>query len=79
MTCWFTGSMTTSPQEPTTRTAAGYVLRGGPAAGTIVRGGAPEFVRIPAADGTADVYKPTGERDEQRPEFERYDFEPIGE
>jgi len=42
-----------------------------------VRGARPEFVRVIYQDGTADVYKPTGERDERHPEFELYDFEQI--
>lgn len=69
--------MTTSPQEPAASSVAGYVLRGGRAAETIVRGARPEFVRVTYQDGTADVYKPTGERDERHPEFELYDFEQI--
>jgi hypothetical protein len=73
-----TGSMTTSPQEPGTQSSAGYALRGGGRAdGTIVRGRRPEFVRVEYPDRTADVYKPTGERDKQQPDFERYDFEPT--
>jgi hypothetical protein len=65
----------TSTEEPR---FAGYVLRGGTAEATIVRGGPlPSFVQLRWDDGTADVYKPTGQPDSERSDFERYDLEPL--
>lgn len=57
----------------------GYVLRGGPFDGTAVYGRLPNFVRAQYEDdGTADVYKPTGEPDGSNSSLQRYQLEPIG-
>jgi hypothetical protein len=69
--------MTTSPQEPTSAPAKGYVLRGGPLDGAVAHGNRPAFVHIEHYNGDGDVYRPSGHPDDGHPNLERYDFEEL--
>jgi hypothetical protein len=69
--------MTTSPQEPTAKPREGYVLRGGPLNGAVVRGRRPAFVHIEHYNGDGDTYAPSGHADAEQPDLERYDFEEM--
>jgi len=53
----------------------GYVLRGGPLNGAVVHDHRPAFVHIEHFNGIGDVYTPTGRRDSEHADLERYDFE----
>jgi hypothetical protein len=69
--------MTTSPQEPTSSPAKGYVLRGGPLDGAVAHARRPAFVHIEHHNGDGDTYAPSGHPDAERPDLERYDYAPM--
>jgi hypothetical protein len=67
--------MTTSAHQPIAHSESGYVLRGGPLNGAVVRDQCPAFVHIEHHNGIGDVYTPSGMRDIEHTDLERYDFE----
>ena len=69
--------MTTSPQDRTAQPSKGYVLRGGPLDGTVVREKRPAFLHIEHYNGDGDVYRPSGHLDTEHPDLERYDFSAV--
>ena len=67
------GNMTSTPEGRFN----GYVLRGGPSNGRVFEGQPVQFVRVPNPDGTEDLYTPSGEPDDEFPDLQRYDLQPV--